>query len=118
MQRPSTKQSRGANAEEKRHMQWIKERGVCVACENDGGVICHHAVGSSYKVRVGLEIVLIGHALVLGLCQCCDNMVTNGSHKAFKLAFDTYTNLFFKQYAESPVKFDDLIIQGIAESGK
>lgn len=118
MQRTSTRQSRGANADEKRHMQWIKERGMCVACDNDGGVICHHAVGSSYKVRVGLEIVLIGHAFVLGLCQCCDDIVTKGSHRAFKDAFGPYSELFFKQYASSPVKFDDLIIQGIAESGR
>lgn len=89
-----------------------------MACGSDGGVICHHAVGSSYKVRVGLEIVLIGHALVIGLCQCCDNLVTRGTHKAFRESFGSYADLWAKQYADSPVKFDDLIIQGIAESGK
>lgn len=118
MQRPSTKQSRGANADEKRHIAWLKNRGICAACGNDGGVICHHAVGSSYKVTVGLERVLIGHALVIGLCEPCDNLVTRGTHKALKDSFGTYAELWARQYEDSPVKFDDLIIQGIMESGR
>lgn len=118
MQRPSTRQSPGANAAAKAHMAWLKDRGICIACGNDAGVIVHHCVGSTYKVRAGLVRVQIGNEFVLGLCQCCDDIVTKGSHRAFKDAFGSYSELFEKQYADSPVKFDDLIIQGIAESGK
>lgn len=118
MQHKITKQSPGANTKDKAHMQWLKDRGVCIACGNDAGVIVHHCVGATYKVRVGAVRVQIGNQFVLGLCQCCDDMVKKHSHIGFKRAFDTYTNLFFKQYEDSPIKFDDLIIQGIYESGK
>ncbi len=118
MQRLATKQSPGANATERAHIKWIKERGICAACDSSGGVIAHHCAGSTYKVHVGLERVQIGHAFVLGLCQCCDNIVTRGSHRAFFNAFGCYTNLWLKQYEQSPVKFDDIIIQGIMISGR
>jgi hypothetical protein len=45
MQRKSTKQSPSANAAEKRHMQYFKERGICSACVSDcgfGNVIIHY----------------------------------------------------------------------------
>ena len=118
MQRKATAQSRGANALEKAHMQWIKERGICIACGNDAGVIIHHCVGSSYKVRVGAERVLIGHAMVLGLCICCDSIVTRGSHKAFNYAFGKYVDLWELQYKSSPIIFDEITINGIKLSGK
>ena len=99
-------------------MQWIKERGICAACNNYGGVIIHHCVGSSYKVRVDCERVIIGHAFVLGLCQCCDNVVTRGSHRAFNDAFGLYKGLWWRQYSDSVINFDDLTVQGIMNSGR
>ncbi len=118
MQRLATKQSPSANAIERAHIKWIKERGECIACGNAGGVIAHHSVGSTFKLRVGFERVQIGNAFVIGLCQCCDNVVTRGSHRAFREAFGSYSALWLRQYEKSPVKFDDLIIQGIMQSGR
>lgn len=118
MRRPITNQSRGANSAEKAHMAWIKERGICAACQCNSGVIIHHCEGSAFKVKVGLITVIIGHAFVLGLCQSCDNIVTRGSRKAFRLAFGLQSNLWLKQYQESPVKFDDEVIEGIRICGK
>jgi hypothetical protein len=118
MQRKSTKQSPGANAAEKRHMSWLKERGICSACGNDAGVICHHSAGSSFKIKVDLKIVLIGHAFVLGLCYKCDSLITNGSRKQFFNVFGKQSELWINQYIFSPVKFDEKIILGIINSGK
>lgn len=118
MQRVATKQSPGANAKERAHMAWLKDRGICTACGNDGGVIVHHCVGSTFKVRVGLERVQIGNTFVLGLCSPCDNIVTRGTHRAFREAFGSYASNWARQYEQSPVKFDDLIVRGIEQSGR
>jgi len=118
MQRLATRQSPAAKASERAYIGWIKERGICAACGNDGGVIAHHCMGSTYKVHVGLERVQIGHAMVIGLCACCDAIVTRGSHRAFNMAFGKYADLWEKQYLESPIKFDNLIVEGIMKSGK
>lgn len=117
MQRPATRQSRGANADEKRHMQWIKERGLCAACWNNGGVIVHHCGGSAYKTKVDSITVLIGHAFVLGLCEICDSIVTRGSRRALENAFGRQSLLWEAQYVHSPVKFADEILRGIAQCG-
>ena len=121
MQRPSTRQSPAADRLAKDHMTWLKERGICSACGNDhgyGNVILHHCVGSSYKVRVGVERVQIGHAFVIALGQDCDDIVTRGTHKAFKERFGNYADIWAAQYQQSPVKFGELIVRGILLSGK
>lgn len=118
MQRPATRQSRAANAEEKRHISWIKQRGMCAACGNDGGVIAHHMHGSSAKVRVGLEVVLIGHWAVLGLCQCCDDIVTRQSRRAFRESFGQEEEIWENQSRDYPGEIPEIIRQGIMEYGK
>lgn len=117
MQRKSTAQSRGANALEKAHMQWIKERNQCAACGNSG-VINHHCEGSTFKVKVDLATVLIGHAFVIGLCQCCDKIITRGSRKAFREAFGFQSDLWLKQYQDSPVRLPDEVVEGIKNCGR
>jgi len=117
MQRPATRQSPCAGAAAKAHMRWLKDRGVCAACGDDGGVICHHSVGSSFKSHVGIERVHFGNEFVLGLCLNCDTLRTR-SRKAFINAFGLECKLWEKQYKDSPVKFDQLIVQGILESGR
>lgn len=117
MMRKTTKQSRGANKQEKEFMCWIKERGLCAACWNNGGVIVHHCGGSAYKVKVDGVTTLIGHAFVLGLCEVCDSVVTRGSRRAFEDAFGKQSLLWETQYAHSPVKFPEEIVRGIAECG-
>ena len=117
MQKKPTPQSPAANTRARAHMHWIKDRGICIACNDDSGVICHHAVGSSFKVHIGIERVHIGNEFVLGLCLCCDTLRTR-RRKAFVDAFGLECDLWAKQYKDSPVKFDDIIIQGIAKSGR
>lgn len=117
MQRKATSQSRAANALEKAHMQWIKERNQCAAC-GSSGVINHHCEGATFKVKVNFATVLIGHAFVIGLCQCCDNIITKGSRKAFRDAFGLQSGLWFKQYQDSPVRFPDEILEGIKNCGR
>jgi len=65
MQRPSNKQSRGANADEKKFMAWCKEQPSIVS--GSYGVEVHHCVGSSAKTYVGAERVHIGHYFILPL---------------------------------------------------
>lgn len=117
MQRPATRQSRAANAEEKQHMSWLKNRGICAACGNDNGVIIHHCGGSAYKVKVCGVTEIIGHAFVLGLCQVCDNLVTHGSRRALTDAFDMQRFMWREQYSHSPVKFPDAVVTGIMTCG-
>lgn len=117
MQRKDTKQSPGIDAAAKRHLKWVKERGICAACGNDGGVIAHHSAGSSAKVHVGLVRVMIGHWFILGLCLCCDNLATR-SRARFREAFGKECDLWLKQAESYPEEIPLLIIQGIAKWGK
>lgn len=116
MMRKETKQSRSANSTEKAYMAWIKNRGICAACGNDGGVIVHHCAGSSYKIKVDFETVLIGHSFVLGLCVICDNLITRGSRKYFEAQFGKQKWLWQTQYAQSPVTFPENVVNGILKS--
>jgi len=118
MQRKATKQSPAANASERAHIRWIKERGVCAACGNDGGVIAHHCVGSTYKVHVGYQRVQIGNWFVIGLCQSCDNIVTKHGHKAFVSAFGLESKLWVRLAGEYEEEIPENIIVWISESGK
>lgn len=113
MQRKATKQSRAANAIERQHMAWIKERGICAACGNRGHVICHHLYGSAAKIKVNFATVLIGHAAVMGLCSICDGIVTRGSRRKFVDEFGPQNSLWMLQYEESPIKFSDEVVRGI-----
>ncbi len=116
MQRKPTHQSRGINAAERAHLRWVKERGVCCACGNTGGVIGHHFAGSSAKVRVGLVLVMIGHWAINGLCQECDDLVK--IRPAFRKKFGAENKLWLKQAEQYPVEIPIEIITGIARWGK
>ena len=118
MQRKATKQSRAANAEEKAHIKWVKERGICSACGGTGGVIAHHCEGATFKVRVGFERVQIGHWFVLGLCQPCDNIVTRQSRAAFRDAFGAQSELWLKQAGQYRREIPINVMQGIAQYGR
>lgn len=115
MQRKSTKQSRGAHADEKAFMSWCKEQPSIVSGEF--GVEVHHCVGSSRKTYVDNERVHIGHWFVVPL--------TTDEHKLFH--HDKYK--FIDQYGEQselwlrlienyPGKIPDKVIKGIAEYGR
>lgn len=113
VRRKATRQSRGPNALEKAHIQWLKERCACTACGNSGPVICHHVVGSAYKVKVNFVSTHIGHAFVLALCPTCDDVVTSGSRRLFRDRFGDESELWHDQYGQSPVSFDDDVVSGI-----
>lgn len=114
MMRKATKQSRAANAEEKRHMGWVKTKPTCSACHNPAPLIVHHCEGSAFKANK----LLVGHWFVLGLCQCCDNIVTRGSRKAFRAAFGPQSKLWLKQLESYPGNCPDEIKLAIEAYGK
>lgn len=117
MRRPTTKQSRAANASEKRRMAWLKERALCSACGTRGPVINHHAAGSAAKVKVDFETVLIGHAFVLSLCQTCDDLVTHGSRRRLTDTYGSQASLWVIQELDNPDPAPASIWSGINLSG-
>lgn len=112
MQRKKSKKTRLANSIEKEHMAWIKQRGRCAACGARGPVINHHIWGATWKVKVDLVTVLIGHAAVLGLCEEDDKMVTLNK-RAFEEKYGKQNKLWYAQYTHSPVTFPDEVVKGI-----
>lgn len=82
MQRKPTKNTRGPNAEEKRFLAWVKEQ-PCCCCGSHAPSIAHHCQGSTFKHNK----VLIGHWFIIPLCSECDEIDTQGSHKAFRERF-------------------------------
>lgn len=89
MQRKPTKTTRGANAEEKRFMAWVKEQ-PCCCCGMPGPSIVDHAMGATYKHNK----VLIGHWYLLPLCYLCDQVKTQGSRRGFREAFGPMADLW------------------------
>jgi len=86
MQRP-TKQTRGANADEKRYMAWVKHQGCCF-CNCTSGAFKHNKV-------------LIGHWFINSKCTVCDMFTTQGSHnKLFKTFGITDSDATLKQMAK------------------
>jgi len=83
MQRKATKQSRAANADEKKFHEYTANC-VCIVCGDDGGVIVDHIHGATKKTHVGPERVHIGHWAVIPLCVNCDRVKTMGSRRAFE----------------------------------
>lgn len=100
MMRPNTRQSPGANAAEKRHLKWVKERMVCVTDNSNQPVIAHHCEGSAFKTSK----VLVGHWYVIGLCGDCDSCITTGSRRVFREKFGPQSELWLKQFEEYPHK--------------
>lgn len=78
MQRKATKNTRGANADEKRFQGWLKYQSCCT-CNNPAPSIVHHCEGSTFKHNK----VLIGHWFCIPLCSECDDVITHGSRRAF-----------------------------------
>lgn len=118
MKRRTTKQSRGANSDEKEFMAWIKERGVCAACGNNSGVYVHHCEGSTYKRKVDGVTELLGHWFVIGLCQQCDDVVTHGSRRAFVESFTLQSHLWQSIADIYHGEIPERVYRGIMESGR
>jgi len=71
MQRPNSKNTRQANAEERRFHGWLKEHD-CHWCKRSGPSIVDHARGSTFKHNK----VLIGHWFCIPTCVECDTQKT------------------------------------------
>ena len=116
MQRKPSKNTRGANVAEKRHMTWVKENMRCAACKRFGLVYAHHCEGSTFRNNK----VLIGHLFVIGLCQACDDIVTHDSRKAFRESFGSQSGLWAEQFEDYPHKeeFSEEEVNAIISYGK
>lgn len=116
MQRAATRQSRAANAAEKRHMSWIKGRMICAACNRFGPVINHHCEGATFRNKK----ILVGHLFVIGLCQDCDDIITRQSRRKFRESFGSQSGLWSKQFESYPNQqdFSQEEIQAIISYGK
>lgn len=102
MQRKPTRQSRGANADEKRFMAYTKESS-CIACGNPGPSIVDHCMGSSFKIKHNLQTVLVGHWLIIPLCLDCDSITTRGSRRAFREEFGPQSTLWMRHCDSGPL---------------
>lgn len=113
MQRPHTRQSPGPCAKSRALVKWIKERGICAACGDDGGVIAHHCAGSSAKIRVDIVPVMIGHFFINGLCLCCDEIVTQKSRREFRELYGPESQVYLNQIKDYPVEIPPEVIEGV-----
>ena len=77
MQRKPSKKTRGITVKEKKFMVWVKSQ-PCIQCFEQS-VIVEHMYGSTFKHNR----VLIGMVALLPLCDVCDSVKTNGSHRAY-----------------------------------
>ncbi|WP_020209023.1 hypothetical protein [Gilvimarinus chinensis] len=98
MQRVATKNTRGPNAAEKRHMAWVKERGKCAALDVFTAVTAHHCEGATFRHNK----VLVGHWFVLGLSKLADDFVTHGSRRKFREQFGPQSELWLRQLEDYP----------------
>ena len=99
MQRKPSKKTRGVNADEKRFMGWVKEQ-PCIQC-GSSQVIVEHCYGSTFKNNR----VLVGMWALLPLCQICDSVKTQGSHRAYLAEFgETQAESFKRLLHDCPVE--------------
>lgn len=97
MQRKPSKKTRGINAAEKKFMSWVKDQ-PCIQCGNEP-VIVDHCYGSTFKNNR----ILIGMWALLPLCERCDIVKTNGSHKAYLNRFgETQSESFTRLMTKTP----------------
>lgn len=114
MQRRATKQSRGANAAERRFIAAVKEMS-CICCGRPGPSIVDHIWGSSKKLYNGLERVHVGHYGVLPLCTQCDSVKTRGSRKAFENKHGRQADLWVQMVERSGLEVPAGVMAAIYE---
>ena len=94
MQRKPTKNTRGPSAKEKRFISWVKEQ-PCIQCGRIG-VIADHMYGATFRHNR----VLVGMWALLPLCETCDSVKTNGSHRTYLARFGETQAQSFKRLLE------------------
>lgn len=121
MQRRPTKNTRGANAEEKRFHKWIKEDcEICAACckPNHRNLIVHHCEGSTFRHNK----TLVGHWFTIGLCPSCDDIITHGSKNKFRELYgpqsECWENLIFKYLVATGNETPYRIMKSIMDWGR
>ena len=117
MQIKASKKTRAPNAAEKRFTAWLHEI-PCRACGEVYGVQAHHPEGATFKRKVGLVTVLLGHWYQISLCQPCHYM-RHSDKTGFKARYGSEVRLWEKQmnyWAGVGDMPPDEIVQGIMES--
>ncbi len=100
MQRKATKNTRAANADEKRFMAWVKEQPCCI-CHTPVPSIVDHMYGATFKHNK----VLIGMWALLPYCPTCDEVKTLGSHNKHLEVFGmTQAQIYIKFIINSPIQ--------------
>ena len=103
------------STQEKAYQSWAKER-LCCVCGNYG-VVVHHCEGSTFKLKVNFETVLLGHWFCLPLCTTCDDVITNGSRRSFRERFGLQCDYWAKEIDEYPgEKPPEIVSLGISNS--
>lgn len=115
MQRPSNKQSRGINKQERQFMAWCKEQPSIVS--GAYGVEVHHCVGSSAKTYVGAERVHIGHWFCIPLTPEEHSMYHNRK-KEFEEFYGYQSDLWLKLTRNYSEEIPLNVIKGIVNYGK
>ena len=93
MQRKASGNTRGANADEKRFMAFVKQCD-CIACRADGPSIVDHMYGSSFKHNK----ILVGMWALLPYCPACDEVKTILGRKAHDAMFGETQAEFYREF--------------------
>lgn len=100
VQRSATKNTRGANAAEKRFMDFCKSE-PCIICFQPPPSIVDHMYGSTFRHNK----VLIGPWAELPYCPECDEIKTQGSHRThFKVFGFTQASLWLRFIERYPAR--------------
>ena len=114
MQRRATKNTRAANAAEKRFLRWVKEQPCCI-CDNPGPSIADHCEGSTFRHNK----ILVGMWYLLPYCYHCDQVKTQGSRRAHFNAFGvTQSTLWLDLVLRYPGEVPPEVIQAVASWGR
>ncbi len=110
MQRKATKNTRAANADEKR-FHAITKNSDCIVCGNPSPSIVNHCWGATFKHLK----VLVGHWFVIPLCLECDNVITHGSRRGFSERFGTQSSLWGSHIKNTAVEPPFEVVESIKD---
>jgi len=115
MQTKRSAQSRGPNKAELDFMAWCKEQPSVVS--GQWGVHVHHCAGSTCKVRVGFELVQIGHWFCVPLTPD-EHWMFHNRKKEFEKLYGYQRELWLRLVADYHESIPDNIFAGVAKSGR
>lgn len=115
MQRKSTKNTRGANTDEKRFQAWLKTQKCCVA--GQGVVEVHHCKGATFKHNKEL----IGHWFCIPLSQSAHRAYHSGSktwREVYGNQCDHWHDMHYKYKNETGLSAPNSVLNAIMDYGK